>query len=328
MPTVSVVIPTLNRRRWILATVRSVLAQTYRDFEIIVVDDGSTDGTADMLAAEFGDSIRVERLPTNHGRSTARNVGWAMARGEFVAFLDSDDIWLPAKLSRQIPLFENQRVVLAHCRVGKTDGAGERLEAESAALEREFEIAEQRGYAYGGITRTWCRMYTSAVVVRRDILRKSGGFDARLSNFEDWDVLWRVAREGEVATVREALVLHRTHPGNTPTVWTKDAAPWLAVNRKHLSELARRPIGADERLARANLLVNMALGEYWRRDLAASRRWMWKAIRADPRILTQPGHYVWCAPLMHALLPHAVAELIVERIGPDRYITAPEGQVA
>jgi GT2 family glycosyltransferase len=165
-------------------------------------------------------------------------------------------------------------------------------------------------------------MYTSAVVLRRELLQASGGFDPRLSNFEDWDMLWRVARMGSIATLPEILVLHRSHPGNTPTIWAEAATPWLAVNRKHLAELAGSPNGAEERRGRANLLMNMALGEYWRRNLWASRCWMWRAIVADPRILAQPGYYLWCAPLLHALLPHPVADRLIERIKPDRYITA------
>ena len=190
---------------------------------------------------------------------------------------------------------------------------------ELAAL---FETAEKRGYDYGGITRTWCRMYTSAVVLRRDALRLSGGFDPRLSNFEDWDLLWRLARMGRVATVSEQLVLHRTHPGNTPTVWREAAIPWLTVNRKHLSELDAGAKGPVERRARANLLMNMALGEYWRRDLAASRRWMWRALAADMSILKEPAHYVWCAPLLHALLPHRLADALATRITGEHYATA------
>ncbi len=324
MTTVSVVIPTFNRRQWISATVESVLAQTFRDLEVIVVDDGSTDGSADMLDEAFGDRIRIERLPSNLGRSTARNVGWALAKGEFVAFLDSDDLWSPDKLSRQLPYFGRPEVALVHCWVGKTDATGLRQERESLDLEQEFRVAAARGYGYGGITQTWCRMYTSAVVLRRDLLQKTGGFDPRLSNFEDWDVLWRVARLGEVATVPETLVLHRTHPGNTPTVWANDAAQWLAVNHKHLAELEGTTLGPEERRARGNLLLNIALGEYWRRDLAASRRWIWRALLADPGVLARSADYVWRAPLLHAVLPHRLADRVLTRISADPYVASAE----
>jgi len=316
MPTVSVVIPTYNRGLFISQTVESVLAQTFRDLEVIVVDDGSTDGTVDLLAAQFNQRIRVERLPHNQGCSTARNVGWAMARGQFVAFLDSDDLWMPEKLTRQMPLFDSPGVVMSHCWVRKIDENGRPLVSESAELEQQFAEASRRGYDYGGITETWCRMYTSAVVLRRELLRETGGFDPRLWNFEDWDLLWHVARLGAVATLTEPLVLHRTHRGNTPTVWTEDAGQWLNVMRKHL--LLSQPV---EKNAVRNLLVNMALGEYWRRDLAASRRWMWRALRADPTLLLKPGYYVWGAPLLHACLPHFAASWLVARSGVDDYRT-------
>jgi len=324
MPAVSVIIPTMNRRQWISASVRSVLDQTFTDLEVIVVDDGSTDGTTEMLEAEFGDRIRIERLPVNQGRSTARNVGWAIAKGEFVAFLDSDDLWLPDKLAKQIPLFDKPEVALVHCWVGKTDQSGALLEAETKALEHEFKLATERGYGYGGITETWCRMYTSAVVLRRETLRHCGGFDTRLSHFEDWDMLWRVARMFEVRTVPETLVLHRTLPHNHANVWTRSAPQWMTVNRKHLFEIENAPMGPEEKRARGNLLVNLAIGEYWVRNLPATRRWMWRALLAAPRILARPGYYVWCAPLMHALLPKAIAYWAIDRIGPDRYISAPE----
>jgi glycosyltransferase involved in cell wall biosynthesis len=321
MPAVSVVIPSFNRRQFVSQAVESALAQTFRDFEILVVDDGSEDGTADALSAQFGNSIRIERLPRNHGRSTARNVGWALARGEFVAFLDSDDLWLSEKLARQIPLFDRPEVTLVHSWVGAVDAEGEPLAAESAVLKREFAKALARGYGYSGITETWCRMYTSAVMMRTSSLRSTGGFDARLSNWEDWDVFWRAARLGEVATVPETLVLHRAHSGNTPDVWNLDAAPWIAVIRRHMAELDALPAHETPRGAYRNLRINMALGEYWRRNLPASRRWMWRALRRDPALLAKPWHSVWGAPLLHACLPHAAAARLVTRFKLDNYAT-------
>ncbi len=321
MPAVSVIIPTYNRRRYVAETVESVLAQTWRDLETIVVDDGSTDGTADMLASQFGSRIRLERLPQNQGRSSARNLGWTLARGEFVAFLDSDDLWLPDKLTRQMPQFESDNVVLSHTWVGKIDSEGKPLEKETAELLQEFERAAERGYDYGGITETWCRLYTSAAVMRSDLLRRIGGFDQRLSVWEDYDVLWRAALAGEIATLREVLVLHRTHPGNTPTIWTEDAQPWLTVMRRHLAETEDLPESPELHRGRRNLMVNMALGEYWRRNLPESRRWMWRAMRHDPDLLRYPRSPVWGAPLLHACMPHAAAERMAQRYWVDNYET-------
>ena len=313
MPAVSVVIPTYNRARFVPAAIESVLAQTFRDLEVIVVDDASTDDTADLLAATFGARIRVERLPFNHGRSTARNVGWALARGEFVAFLDSDDLWLPEKLARQVPHFDRPEIVLSHTWAAKVDPFGQPLCAASAALRGEFVIASRRGFDYSGITQTWCRIYTSAVVLRRDLLRRIGGFDPRLSNFEDYDLFWRAALVGEIATAEEPLLLHRAHAGNTPSHWPSVAEPWVTVMRKHLREPALPSRG------RTNLMVNMAIGEYWRGHLCASRRWIWSALLRDPALLTRPGFYAWGAPFLHSVLPRFLAEPAIERLGADPY---------
>ncbi|CAN5567198.1 hypothetical protein BH09GEM1_BH09GEM1_37850 [soil metagenome] len=285
MTLVTVVIPVHNRRALIKATVSSALAQTWPDVEVLVVDDGSTDGTADVVEDAFGDRVRLVRLPANEGRSAARNVGWAQARGSLVAFLDSDDLWSPEKLARQIPHCDDAAVAIVHCHVSKIDEAGNALDGESAELARAFAIADARGYDYGGITETWCRMYTSAVVVRREALGTSGGFDTRLANFEDWDLLWRIAREGRVVTVRESLVQHRVHPGNTPTVWAENAIPWRYVCEKHLSAMPRRSDDPVLKRARHNLLLNISLGEYWRRHRWASRWWMWRALLVSLRPL-------------------------------------------
>jgi glycosyltransferase involved in cell wall biosynthesis len=98
-PCVSVIIPTYNRAALVAEAVASVLAQTWRDFEVLVVDDGSTDHTATALAP-FAGQVRVVRRPSRGGVSAARNRGIAAARGQWLAFLDSDDLWLPEKLSR------------------------------------------------------------------------------------------------------------------------------------------------------------------------------------------------------------------------------------
>ena len=324
MTLVTAVIPVHNRRAFASDAVASVLSQSYPHVEVLVVDDGSTDGSADSLEQEFGNRIRIVRLPTNQGRSTARNTGWALARGELVAFLDSDDLWDREKLTRQVPHFADPAVVLVHSWVAKIDAEGRPLEADSAALAREFALAAERGWDYAGLTETWCRLYTSAAVVRREALRTSAGFDPRIGNFEDWDVLWRIAKTGRVIAVEESLVRHRTHAGNTVEGWANAALPWLHVCRKHLSELPARNNDRRMRRARHNLLLNLSLGEYWRRNRWASRWWMWRALLVDPRPLRRPGYYMWAAPLLHAFLPRPLADYLVRSWEVDPYADPPE----
>jgi glycosyltransferase involved in cell wall biosynthesis len=106
-PKVSVLIATYNRARMLGAAIDSVLAQSYQDFELIVVDDGSTDGTRELVARRYGSAVRYI-YQENRGRSEARNTGIKAARGDFFAFLDSDDAWLPEKLARQVRLLEQR----------------------------------------------------------------------------------------------------------------------------------------------------------------------------------------------------------------------------
>lgn len=319
MTLVSVIVPVHNRRALIGATLRSVLAQTYPDVELLVVDDGSDDGTADEVASSFGDAVRLIRLGTNQGRSAARNIGWAEARGDLVAFLDSDDLWAADKLTRQVPCFANTEVSLVHCRIGVVDADGLPMITESAQLVRAFDDADARGYEYGGVTETWCRLYTSTVVIRRHLLQATGGFDERLAQFEDWDLFWRIARQGRVVALPDTLVQYRRHAGNTPMRWAQNAEPWLYVMRKHLAALQPSDTAPTLRRARHNLLLNVALGEYWRGDRRASRRWMLRALRADPRPLYRPIHPVWSAPLFSALLPSAAADFLIRVLGVDAY---------
>ena len=318
MPTVSVIIPAYNRLHMLPSAIESVLAQTLKDLEVIVVDDGSTDGTAAQIAQQFGQKVRVERFPENRGRSAARNAGWALAQGEFVAFLDSDDLWHPEKLARQLPSFANPETVLVHCWASVIDRDGTPLPAQSAELEDAFRVALARGYDYNGITETWCRMYTSACVLRRELLQEIGGFDEGLSNFEDWDLLWRAARIGQVATISEPLLHYRSHPGNTnvTTTWPRAAQPWLIVMHKHLAAVQGQ---SHHRRARHNLCLNIAIGEYWRRNLSASRYWMWRALALNPRPLRHPAYHVHAAPLLHALLPAVVATKLIAHYGCQNY---------
>ena len=116
-PRVSVIIPTYNRADLVQQALASVKAQTYRDFEIVVVDDGGTDGTFEVLSADR--EIRVLRHAGRRGVSAARNTGIIAARGEWLAFLDSDDLWLPDKLARQIFWLEGQPELLI-CQTGET----------------------------------------------------------------------------------------------------------------------------------------------------------------------------------------------------------------
>lgn len=185
-PLVSVVIPAYNRADVIERAITSVLAQDYAPLELIVVDDGSTDATCQVVEAIADDRVRLVRQP-NGGVAAARNRGIAEARGDLVAFLDSDDEWLPGKLAAQVALFRK-----GSPRLGLVYGGIERIAADGS---RAIVEASHRGWIYRDLLAhnivTGCG---STPVFRRDALLLVGGYDTGLPANEDYDLVLRVAR--------------------------------------------------------------------------------------------------------------------------------------
>lgn len=183
---VSIVIPTYNRCALLRSTVDSVLAQTYPNIEVIVVDDGSTDDTPAMLAG-YGDRLTVLRQE-NRGGTAARNAGIAASRGAFVSVLDHDDLLLPEKVEKQIRLFErNPRLGLVHCRWYFIGPQGHRLDKIGPLPEGDVRQQLLLG----------CFLWSGGPLVRREILEKIGCFDEGVWS-SDWDLWLRIALDGQL----------------------------------------------------------------------------------------------------------------------------------
>ncbi len=212
-PLVSVIIPTYNRADLVRQAVASVKAQTFRDFEIVVVDDGGTDGTYEVLAA--GRELRVLRHPDRRGVAAARNTGVAAARGEWLAFLDSDDLWLPDKLARQIFWLEGQPELLI-CQTDETwVRRGVRVNKPAAHRKVAGRIF------LPSLAR--CMISPSAVMLHRRLLEDHGGFDETLPAAEDYDLWLRLTWRYEVGLVDEPLVIKRGgHPDQLSAQWGID----------------------------------------------------------------------------------------------------------
>jgi glycosyltransferase involved in cell wall biosynthesis len=198
MVTVSVIIPTFNRAKKVTRAISSVLYQTFSDYEVIVVDDGSTDETPEALS-RFG--RRVNYLPhlTNRGVSAARNTGIRASRGPFIAFLDSDDYWLPGKLAAQISFFgDHPRAFL--CQTEEIwIRKGRRVNPQKKHLKPAGDIFEP------SLKR--CLVSPSAVMLKRTLLEKVGLFDEALPACEDYDLWLRIACRYPVYLIREHLVV-------------------------------------------------------------------------------------------------------------------------
>ena len=205
-PTVSAVIPVHNGQAYVAEAIESVLAQSHPPIECLVIDDGSTDGTRDAVAA-FGDAVRYVHQP-QRGVSSARNRGTEMAHGGLVAFLDHDDIWLADKLARQIEAIQAGRATMAVCAIEMIDGSGAPLRTRRLAAGSDLVSGM---VLFDGTEIVSC---SSTGLVRRRELLALGGFDPELAMSADWDLLLRVLLEGGLEYVDEPLVLYRVHDSN------------------------------------------------------------------------------------------------------------------
>lgn len=206
VPKVSVVIPTFNRCELVQLAIDSVLSQTFQDLEIIVVDDGSTDGT-DQALQKYGSQIKYV-FQDNAGESVAREQGVALSSGEYIAFLDSDDIWLPEKLARQIDvLITHPRVGFVYCWAYMIDSRGSHLPRPplgyglNPSVMTLGQLLENNYIVAPG----------SSLVIRREVYDAAHGYDQMIQFAEDWDLCLRLAVRHEFACVAIPLVEVRLH---------------------------------------------------------------------------------------------------------------------
>ncbi|MBN1450055.1 MAG: glycosyltransferase family 2 protein [Anaerolineales bacterium] len=207
MTRISVIIPTYNRVHLLDECVKSVLEQTYHDYEIIVVDDGSTDSTREIVGQFFGPIRYVYQ--EHRGVSAARNHGIQLAQGDYITFLDSDDLYLPTKLEKQVRfLDDNPNCGVVYCSYTLFD--------EINTLSRRYP-ATLSGKVYRQFL-SQCMLAPVAlptVALRREVLTTCGIFDEKMSSGEDIDLWCRIARHYEFGTIQESLCKIRRHSTNT-----------------------------------------------------------------------------------------------------------------
>jgi glycosyltransferase involved in cell wall biosynthesis len=267
IPSVSIVMPCFNARQHLDRSVGSVLAQTFGDWELIAVDDGSTDDTRAWLAAQPDPRIRVHGQP-NRGVSAARNAGLQRAAGTFVAFLDADDSWEPTFLAEMhAALAARPDAVLAYCgwqKPGLPGGRG----APFVPPDYETPAKEETLFAS-------CRWPIHAALVQRQAVLDAGGFDPSLRNAEDFLLWLRVAARLPIVRVPQVLVCYHFHGGTQASLaWERAALQHLHAQERYLQEnpafaarLSRR------RLRELTLGQLLAKGyeRYWKRDLRNAR---------------------------------------------------------
>lgn len=208
MPIVSVIIPTYNRVAYIQDAIHSVLAQSYQDYEIIVIDDGSTDGTRELLVDWDKEGVLKYVYQENQGQSAARNHGICIAEGKYLAFLDSDDLFLSDKLDSQVRYLESHPGVgLVHSSYIRVDERGNPF-----AFREPTRLS---GWIYPKILLHWSVLVAiPAVLVRTDILRQVGGFNQEMLRSPNEDLWRRIARLTPFGYLETPTCKIRRHAGN------------------------------------------------------------------------------------------------------------------
>lgn len=271
-PLVTAILPVYNRARWIARAVRSVLAQTYPSVELIVVDDGSDDGTTEVLA-DFEGCLTLLHQP-RAGAYAARNLAIARARGDFVAFIDSDDVWLPQRLSLQVPLMERPGVGLVFgdaIHVSGTADVTTRTGDTSFATTppRRGKIAAH--FAWGNF------VPTSAVLLRKRCFEETGPFSTLDSVSADYLKWFQVALRYELEYVSGPVVEYTVHEGGI----SYDLERSLRARIRLFSDELARTTDAGTRDLLRHLLFNLAMHLAWAtaRGRSSEPRAAWRVVR-------------------------------------------------
>jgi len=267
IPSVSIVMPCHNAAGHLPASVGSVLAQTLAGWELITVDDGSTDATLAWLQGQSDPRIHPQSQP-NQGVSAARNAGLKVARGRYVAFLDADDTWAPTFLEKMVAALDARPdAVLAYCgwqNLGLPGGRGEPF------VPSDYESPVKEETLFAG-----CRWPIHAALVRRDAASAAGGFDTTLKNAEDYALWLRVATTAPIVRVPEVLAYYHFHGiGQASDNRARAALQHLHAQRKYLAEHpAFSTTLGDARIRELTLgaLLKQGYACYWQRDLPAAR---------------------------------------------------------
>jgi glycosyltransferase involved in cell wall biosynthesis len=267
-PDVSIIMPCHNVAAHLPVSVGSVLAQTCADWEMIAVDDGSSDGTLAWLQAQTDTRIRVS-TQANQGVSTARNAGLALARGRYVAFLDADDTWAPTFLEKMLGALQSRPdAVLAYCgwqNVGLPGGRGDPF------VPPDYENANKLETLFSG-----CRWPIHAALVKHQAVMAANGFDPGLKNAEDYALWLRVATVAPIVQVPEVLAFYHFHGGEQASGNRARAAlqHWQAQQAYLATHPALGSAISPSRIRQLTLgeLLKRGYACYWQRDLPPARQ--------------------------------------------------------
>jgi glycosyltransferase involved in cell wall biosynthesis len=236
VPEVSVVLPTFNRLNYLSAAVDSVCVQSFRDWELIIADDGSAEATTTFLAALADPRIRVLLLQHSGNPATVRNAALREARGRFVAFIDSDDLWLPQKLERQLAaMAASPQRRWSYTSIRRIDEVGNDASQEHVKPWRAWE-----GSVIEPLLKLQALVAVPTVIAERALVLEAGAFDEQQRFAEDYDLWLRLAMRSEVSVLREPLACVRVHTDNYSQDRIGAYEAWVRLYSK-MSRLVETP---------------------------------------------------------------------------------------
>jgi glycosyltransferase involved in cell wall biosynthesis len=270
MPKVSVIIPTRNRAALLRQAIASVLRQSFRDFEIVIIDDASNDDTPAAAAERADVRIRYFRHACNRGEGASRNAGIAHSAGDYIAFLDDDDVWLPEKLDAQVRLLDQ-----CPAKVGGVYCGYDRIDMASGATIATI-LPERRGAIYAELREQNWVGSPSTVILRRECFDKAGLFDEQLKFGADYDMWIRISRFYHFECVNKALVRYAVHGDRL----SADSQTILIGKEAQLVKYA--DYFAGDRRSYSRYLLSLGVLYCYNRKPAEGRAALRRAIRTYP----------------------------------------------
>ena len=293
-PMVSVIIPTYNRGHLISRAIQGVLNQTYQNFEMIIVDDGSTDNTKEIVGRSGDERIQYIRHGKNKGAAITRNTGIQASQGKYICFLDSDDEWFPLKLEKQVNRFEELNesigVVYTGCLL-KSQNSGKIL----AEAEPTF-----RGEVYKDLLKG-VFLITSTAMIRRICLQEVGFFDENLPSCEDWDLWIRLSKQYEFDFVAEPLASYYIHGAQMLTNFNARVQALEEFIAKYYLDFSKYPPVLARHLKRMGRWYTLS------GNAGKGRKYFWDAIKVYPFMKSTYVH------LLISMLPCPIYKSLLGR---------------
>jgi glycosyltransferase involved in cell wall biosynthesis len=290
LPLVSIITPVYNGSQYLSAAIESALAQTYKNFELLIVNDGSTDNSADIIRPFLKDSRVIYIEQKNAGVAAARNTALKQARGKYIGFLDQDDLWFKNKLELQIAALEKDgSLALVHSRQDFIDSHGNKIKYDW--------ITGGEGYCFReNFIKN--RIAVLTVLIRKNIIDEIGFFNEQLSGADDYEMWLRVTLKYPIKYIDQSLAFYRFHDSNV----SKDSFRMTISELKAINTtLSDHPealhlLGKQIVRSRLHELYKRLGGWYswYDQDFTQARKYYWLAIMNNPLVLMPYYRFVYC----------------------------------